>query len=150
MGEQQRYKTIVCGVTGSEISQKAVLGASLLSKENDAHLILVYAVDISFVKGMTVELPIGFAQEQMERLGRRVLEEAEQIARQQGVECEKVMRTGALVEVMEGLAQERGGELLVLGLESKSFFEKVLFGASIEEQVEELRRRTKMEVLIIR
>lgn len=150
MAEQRHYRTIVCGVTGSEVSQKTVLGASLLSRENDAHLILVYAVDISFVKGMTVELPSGFAQEQMERLGKRVLEEAEEIARHQGVDCEKIMKIGPLVEVVSEVAKEKSGDLLVLSLESRSFFEKVLFRAAIEDQVEELRRRTGMEVVVIR
>ena len=150
MGDQIRYKTIICGVTGSQVSQKAVLGASLLSKENDARLILLYAVDVSFVKGMTVELPSGFAEEQMERLGRRILDEAEEIARQEGMDCEKLMRRGPLVEVAAQVAAERGGDLLVLGLESRSFFEKVLSWSPVEEQVEELKKRTGMEVVVIR
>lgn len=150
LGERAGYRNIICGVSGSQVSQKAVLGASLLCKENDAHLILVYAVDVSFVKGVTVELPSGFAEEQIERLGKRVLEEAEQIAKEEGVDCEKLMRTGSMVDVLAEVAAERGGDLLVLSLEPRSFFEKVLFRAAIEEEVEELRSRTGREVVVIR
>lgn len=148
--EPLRYRTIVCAATGTEVSQKAVMGACLLARENDAHLILVYAVDVSFVKGMTVELPTGFAEEQMERLGTRVLDEAEEIAREQGVNCEKVMRKGSLLRVAAEVAAEREGDLLVVGLESRSFFEKVLLRDAFDEQLEELRRQTAMQVVVIR
>lgn len=148
--EKNRYRVIVCAITGSEVSQKAVLGAALLAKENEAHLILVYAVDASFVKGTTVELPTGFAEEQMERLGNKLLDQAENIAKEQGTSCEKIMRKGPLLKVIAEVASETGGELLVLGLESRSFFEKILFGATLQDDVRELRRQTGLEVAIIR
>ncbi len=66
------------------------------------------------------------------------------------MDCEKLMRTGSMVDVLAEVAAERGGDLLVLSLEPRSFFEKVLFRAAIEEEVEELRSRTGREVVVIR
>lgn len=63
------YKTILCGVTGSEHSQKAALEAVRLAKDNQARLIYVYAVDTSFLKGMTVELTPDFAKELIKQTG---------------------------------------------------------------------------------
>ena len=56
------YKMIVCGVTGSDHGQKAAQEASRLAKENQAGLIFVYAVDTTFLKGITIQLTSEFAQ----------------------------------------------------------------------------------------
>ena len=79
------YKKIVCGVTGSEPSQKAAQEAARLAKEHQAGLIYVYAVDIKFLKGMTIQLTSDFAEKTLEHLGGHILERAEESAAAQGV-----------------------------------------------------------------
>lgn len=87
------YKTIVCGVTGSEPSQKAALEAARLAKENQADLIYVYVVDVTFLKGITVELTPDFAQKTLEHLGGHFLERAETISLAEGVIPKKILVT---------------------------------------------------------
>jgi nucleotide-binding universal stress UspA family protein len=143
------YKTIICGVTGSEASQKAALGAALLAKENQAKLIFVYSVDTAFLKGMTVELSAQFAQQSLSHLGEHILEHAEQIALGQGVASHKFLRKGPLLEVLKKVTIEEKGDLLVLGQEPRSFFDKVLFRGRVEDHLQELRRQMGIEAVIV-
>ena len=143
------YKTIICGVTGSDASQKAALGAALLAKENQARLILVYSVDVAFLKGMTVELSAKFGEQSLSHLGAHILDHSEQIALGQGVTAHKFLRKGPLLEVLKSVAVEEKGDLLVLGQEPRSFFDKVLFRGRVEDHLQELRKQMGIEAIIV-
>ncbi|MBI5605331.1 MAG: universal stress protein [Deltaproteobacteria bacterium] len=144
------YKTIVCGVTGSEHSQKAAQEAARLAKENGAALIYVYAVDTSFLKGMTVELTPDFANKTLEHLGGHILERAEEIALSTGVTPQKILRSGEVLEVLKQVLSEEKADLLVIGHEERSFFEKVLFDGEVEDHVQELINQTGVSVQVIK
>lgn len=144
------YKKIVCAVTGSEASERAAREAAFLARESGASLIYLYAVDASFLQGMTVEVRPEFAEKSLEHMGGHILERMEQIARQEGVQAKGVLRKGRLMEVIREVALEEGADLLVLGKEEPSFFEKVLFRDEVEDHVKELRERTGVEVMLIK
>jgi len=144
------YKKIVCAVTGSEASDRAAREAAFLAKESGASLIFLYAVDASFLQGMTVELRAEFAEKSLEHLGGHILERMEQIARQEGVQAKRLLKRGRLMEVLREVALEEGADLLVLGKEEPSFFEKVLFRDEVEDHVKELRERTGVEVMLVK
>jgi nucleotide-binding universal stress UspA family protein len=144
------YKKIVCGVTGSEPSQKAAQEAARLAKENQAGLVFVYAVDIKFLKGMTIQLTSDFAEKTLEHLGGRILERAEESAQAQGITPRKIIRSGAVLEVLKQVISEEKADLLVLGHEDRSFFEKVLFGGEVEDHVQELIKQTGVNVLVVK
>lgn|GEM_PF-668418 len=145
-----RENTIVCGVTGSEVSERAVREAAFLAKERGARLIITYAVDASFLHGITIELRPEFAEHSLEQMGKHILERMAELARKEGVEPVCVMKKGRMLEVLKEVAMENKGSLLVLGKEEPSFFHKVLFKDEVEDHVRELRERTGLEVMLVK
>lgn len=145
------YTSIVCGVTASAHSQKAAMEAAALAKQHNAKLTYVYAVDVSFLKGsFGGQLSSGMAEESLDRLGKHILDYAEQLAQSQGVSAKKVVRHGAPLEVLKQVVLEEKAELLVLGHEKRTFFEKALFKGEVEDHIEELKQQTGTEVTVIR
>ena len=145
------YTSIVCGVTGSLHAQEAALQAAILAKEHGARLTYVYAVDLSFLRGgITMNLPSNDVGKSLERLGGHILAMAEEIAKTQGVSPKKVIRQGKALEVLKSVVQEAKADLLVLGHEKRTFFEKALFQGEVEDHVEELKKQTGAEVNIVR
>jgi nucleotide-binding universal stress UspA family protein len=145
------YKTIVCGVTGSAHAQKAALEAAVMAKDNNADLVYVYAVDTNFFKkGIAVELTSDFIDQTLSHLGEHILELAEQLAHSQGVKPKKIVRVGPVLDVLQSVVTEEKADLLVLGHENRTFFEKALFKGEVEDHVDELKKRTGAEVSIVR
>ncbi len=145
------YKKIVCAVTGSEVSERAALEAAFLARESEASLVFLYAVDASFVHGMTVEVRPEFAEKSLEHMGCQILERMEEIARKEGVQAKGLLKRGRLMDVIKEVVLEEGADLLVLGKEKTSFFEKVLFKQEdVEDHVDELRKRTSVEVMLVK
>jgi len=144
------YETIVCGVTGSAASQKAALEAARLAKENRARLIYVYVADTTFLKGVTIQLTPQFAQESLEHVGKLMLNHAEGLALSQGLTPKKILRKGVILEVLKGVVLEEKADLLVLGQEKRSFFQKVLFGGKVEDYVHELENHTGISVVLVK
>ncbi|MGD9504340.1 MAG: universal stress protein [Syntrophobacteraceae bacterium] len=142
------YKTIVCGVTGSAHSQKAALQAAVLAKENNATLVYVYAVDASFLQG-GVAASSGVKASLM-KLGGHIVEMAEQIAATQGVTPRKVVRAGKVLDVLKEVVLEEKADLLLLGHEERTFFEKAMFKGEVEDHVQELKQQTGVEVDVVK
>jgi nucleotide-binding universal stress UspA family protein len=133
------YKKIVCGVTASAHSQKAALEAAKLAKQHGAQLIYVYVVDLAFLKGGKLgSLSQDVIAQSIEKLGRQIVDLAEQIAQK------------AALEVLGQVMNEQKADLLVLGHEERTFFEKHLFEGSVEDHIQELKARTGAEVTVIR
>lgn len=145
------YRSIVCGVTGSAHAQKAALEAAVLAKENNAALTYVYAVDIDFLRsGITVQLPPEFAEDSLTHLGGHIVELAGKLADSQGVKAKKVVRKGPILKVLQAVVSEEQADLLVLGHENRTFFEKAFFKGNVEDHVQELKDQTGIEVAVIR
>jgi nucleotide-binding universal stress UspA family protein len=144
------YKKIVCGVTGSAHSQKATMEAARLARQDGAELVYVYAVDVTFLEGgRTVSLTEDVVAGSLEKMGEHILELAGQIAATQEVKSKKIIRRGKVLEVLKQVMSEEKADLLVLGHEKRTFFEKHLFKGDVEDQVQELKARTGAEVRII-
>ena len=144
------YTSIVCGVTGSAHAQKAALEAAVLAKRDNAKLTYVYVVDVGFLRGSVGGMSTGIAGEGLERLGEHILGFAEQLAQSQGVTPKKIVRRGAVLEVLKQVVLEEKADLLVLGHEDRTFFEKALFKGSVEDHAEELKQQTGTEVAVIK
>lgn len=143
-----KYTSIVCGVTGSVHSQKAAYEAAQLARKNGAGLTYVYAVDTTFLKG-------GIAGSQqveasLERLGNHIVDIAIEIALTLGVAPKKVVKKGQVLEVLKKTVLEESADLLVLGHEDRTFFEKARFKGNVEDQIEELKRQTGVDVTVVR
>jgi nucleotide-binding universal stress UspA family protein len=144
------YETIICGVTGSAASEKAAYEAARLAKENRARLIYVYVVDITFLKGITIQLRAQFAEESLEHVGKLILDHVEGFALSQGLTPKKILRKGVVLEVLKRVVLEEKAELLVLGDEKRSFFQKVLFGGKVKDYVQELENHTGISVVVVK
>ena len=144
------YTSIVCGVTGSAHSQKAALEAAALAKRHNARLTYVYAVDTAFLRGSIGGMSTSIAEEGLMHLGAQMLAYAEQLAQSHGVSPKKIVRSGAVLEVLKQVLIEEKADLLVLGHEERTLFEKTLFKGNVEDHIEELKKRTGTEVTVIR
>lgn len=145
------YKSIVCGVTGSAHAQKAALKAAVMARENDAQLVYVYVVDTDFFrKGIAVELSSHSITESLKHLGTHILGVAEQLALTQGVTPKKIVKTGRVLDALQEVVKEEKADLLVLGHEDRTFFEKVLFKGDVESHVGELKKKTGIDVSVVR
>ena len=144
------YTSIVCGVTGSSHSQKAALEAAALAKQHNSRLTYIYAVDIAFLKAGIGGLSTSLAEDGLEHLGSHILDYAEQLAQSHGVAPKKIVRRGNVLEVLKQVLLEEKADLLILGHEDRTFFEKALFKGSVEDNMEELKKQTGAEVTVIR
>jgi nucleotide-binding universal stress UspA family protein len=144
------YTNIVCGVTGSAHAQKAALEAAVLAKQHQAKLTYVYVVDAGFLKeSYGGHLSSDMAEEGLDKLGKHILEYAEALAQSVGITPRKIVRKGKVLDVLKQVVVEEKADLLVLGHEKRSFFEKALFKGSVEDHVGELKQQTGAEVTVI-
>ena len=143
-------KTIICGVTGSVNSQKAVKAAVDMALNEGAALIFVYVVDVAFLSGLTIQLRPKYAEDFLERLGNKLLDEAIGIASISGVAAKKVLRKGKLMAELGKVLKEEKGDLLVVSDEGRGFAEKVLFGERLPDNIKELERRAGVPVKLIK
>lgn len=145
------YRKIVCGVTASAHSQKAALVAARLAKESGAELIYVYAVDLTFLAGgNTGCLSTDVVRKSLEDMGVQIMESADKIAASQDMESKKVLKEGPVLDVLKEIIMEEKADLLVLGHEERTSFEKALFKGDAEEHARELQARTGAEIIIIK
>jgi nucleotide-binding universal stress UspA family protein len=145
------YKSIVCGVTGSEHAKKAALEAAILAKADKADLTYVYAVDLAFLKGgKTGSATTQGVEQSLENVGRLILDGVEQIAWIQAVNPRKVLMKGPVQDVLKKVIIEQEADLLVLGHEERTFFEKFLFEGDVEDHIERLKKETGVEVMVVK
>jgi nucleotide-binding universal stress UspA family protein len=149
-GFKMGYTTIVCGVTGSLHAQKAALEAAVLASKSQAALVYVYAVDVSFLRRGGGAITSGAVADSLDNLGAQILDIAEEIAKTQGVVPKKVLRKGPVLDILKQVVQEEKADLLILGHEDRTFFEKALFKGNVEDHLEELKKQTGAEVTVIR
>ena len=145
-----KSKVIVCGVTGSVNSQKAVKAAVEMALTEGTPLIFVYVVDVAFLSGLTIQLRPKYAEDFLERLGNKLLDEAAGIASSMGVAVKKVLRKGKVMTELSKVLKEEKGDLLVVSDEGRGFAEKVLFGERLPNNIKELERRAGVPVKVIR
>jgi nucleotide-binding universal stress UspA family protein len=143
-------KSVVCGVTGSENSEKAVKAASQMAAAEGSRLTFLYIVDVGFLGGLTIQLRPQYAEDFLERLGERILDEAVAAATSAGVTAKKVLRKGKMMDEVIKVIKEESADLLVVGDEGHSFAERVLFGHRPPDSVKEMGRRTGVAVKVIR
>jgi nucleotide-binding universal stress UspA family protein len=143
-------KSVVCGVTGSENSEKAVKAASQMAAAEGSRLTFLFVVDVGFLRGLTVQLRPKYAEDFLERLGAQILDEAAAVAASLGVTAKKVLRKGKIMDEVTEVLKEESADLLVVGDEGHTFAERVLFGHRPPDSVKEMERRTGVAVKVIR
>jgi nucleotide-binding universal stress UspA family protein len=141
------YQCIVCGVTGSAHAQSAAMEAAILAKEHNARLIYVYAVDTSFLRGGVASA--SGVRDSLLKLGNHILDMAEELAKAQGVAPQKIVRQGAALDVLKAVVTEEKADLLMLGHEKRTVFEKALFHGEVEDHVKALQEQTGVNVRVV-
>ena len=148
--EAMKWNSIVCGVTGSDLSRKAAREAAGLAEANGAELAYVYAVDSSFLRGgKAMGVTTEAVEESLAHLGRHFLDFAEEIAAARGVRAKKILRRGLVLDVLKGVISEEKADLLVLGHEERTLIEKAFVRGEVEEFLDDLKEQTGVEVLVI-
>lgn len=144
------YTNIVCGVTGSAHSQKAAMEAAILAKRDNSKLTYVYVVDTGFVKEkFGGHLSADLAADGLTKLGKHIVDYAETLAQSQGVTPKKIVRQGKVLDVLKQVVVEEKADLLILGHENRTFFEKALFRGTVEDHASELKQQTGAEVMVL-
>lgn len=143
------YKKIVCGVTCSEASARAAGRAAQIAKDNNAELIYLNVADSTFIKGLTVSSRRHHAEDVLLRFGDHCLEYAGEIANAFGVKCRTETRTGRVYEVIRDFILEEHADLLVIGHEARTFFEKFILNGEVEKHVDTLKEETGIDVVIV-
>ena len=142
------YTSIVCAVSGSEHSLKAAAHAAALAKKDGASLACVYAVDVTFLQG-GLGASRHVAEESLEHLAIHILDGAEQAALAMGIKPKRIVRKGPVMEVLRQVVAEEKADLLVLGHEHRTFFEKLLFKGDVEDDIKELERQIGAGVTVV-
>ncbi len=128
-------KKIVCGVTASTRSQRAVLDAARLAQRTGAQLICVHVVDGSCLQERIADpLSRAFVENSLVHLGMQIVDHASQIAKTEGVTVEKHLVKGSVRRCLHKLARELRADLLVLGGENgRTVYRDVLKTAGSED-----------------
>jgi len=143
------YKKIVCGVTCSEASARAAARAAQIAKDDDAELIYVNVADSTFLKGNTISSRPHHAEDALLRFGDHCLQYAREIARALGVTSRTTTRKGRVYGVIRELILEEHADLLVIGHESRTFFEKFILNGQVEKHIDKLKEETGIDVVVV-
>ncbi len=143
------YNKIVCGVTCSEASARAAARAAHLAKEHGAELIYLNVVDSTFLKGITVSSRPHHAEDALLHFGDHCLQYALEIANVLGVDARTTTRRGRVYIVIREFILEEGADLLVIGHEQRTFFERFLLNGEVEKHAERLRQETGVDVIVV-
>ena len=106
------YMNILVPIDGSENSQKALLQACDLAKNQQANLILVYVVD------KPISLNLLDRKEYLEilrKFGEKVLIKGKQTAKNQGLDVTTVMKEGNITNEIVKLAKIKKCNLVIVG-----------------------------------
>jgi nucleotide-binding universal stress UspA family protein len=79
------------------------------------------------------------------RYGRERLDQARSFLAQRGLNAEFVALTGQPAEAIVALAEERGADLIVVGMRKKGFFERLVEGSVAQD----VMRRATSDVLAV-
>lgn len=125
MSDQEKERTIVVGVDGSEDSQRALAWAIDEAKTRGMTLLLVHGIDI----GLSAADPYGggYVLEQLQDAGRLALDAAEVTANEQGVATERRMEIGSPAYAL--VDASRGAAMLVVGSRGHGGFAGLLLGS---------------------
>jgi len=139
------YSKILVALDGSANSRKALDHAIGLAEKSGAKITLihVYSVIVPLVPAgdvlasPTTATPAFTAVAdkltmETEKLGAKILDDAEKVVKERGISVDKVLREGDIVKEIVAEAQKGGYDLIVLGHRGMSRLGELLLGAVSE------------------
>jgi len=137
---------ILCATRGGGASYLAQNTVIMLAKEQGDELVFLYVADICFLNNMAVPLAVN-VESRLKKLGHFQLVMAQELAAEQGIEAQAIVRHGQLRPELVAVAQEIGATLIVLGrsLETAAVFED----DALQAFAADLQTETGVEVRIL-
>jgi len=152
------FNSILVAVDGSEHSKKALTYALQLAEKLDGKITLIHVYSFVVPLGPSIDTISGPAvtpasavltakiAEDAKQMGKRILDDAEQIVKERGISVEKVLREGDAVKEIVAVAQEGKFDLVVVGHRGLGKLKELLLG-SVSEGVS---RKAPCPVLIVK
>jgi nucleotide-binding universal stress UspA family protein len=145
------FTHIVAAITGSDASISAAKYAIVMARQYHCRLSAVYVVDIATIRQLTLSKI--FIQEEsqeyeksLEANGERYLSFVEELARAKGVKIEREIRRGAVYTEILKAADEKKGDLIILGGWEKDRNARDIISASHRE----IMVNAKCSVLLVK
>ena len=125
------FSKILLGVDGSDPSKKAAQYAIELAKNCGSTLLLVHVVNLSAFSNVIAN-PRDIAKHVYDKImeeAQGYLDAKEELCRQKGVPCEKILQIGHPVDEIIKIAEERGASLIVMGSKGRTGLGGSVFGS---------------------
>jgi len=140
------YNRILIPTDGSETSERAAEHGVKLAKVTGAEVIYLYVIDISSFSGIPTEAIWENMRGLLEEEGRSSLSKVEDIAKENGVKVESIVKEGIPSEDISKTAEEKQVDVIVMGTAGRSGLDKLLLGSVTEKII----RTAPCPVLVIR
>ena len=137
------FRKILVAFDGSDSSKNALKEACHLSKEEKATIVLLVVVPP--YEGDLDLLAISDVKEKLETLGNKLLEEGEQVAKNENVTIQKVLEYGEPYEEIVAVAEKENCDLIIMGRKGLGSVEIELIGSVTARVI----GHTKKDVLVI-
>lgn len=141
----QQYKNILVATDGSEYSMDAVKHAVSIAKATGAKLTVLYVVS-TFVEPRRSAPAYNGLKKIFREEGKKAVEKAKEIAKQEGIGAEAKILEGIPFEVIVEAAKEEKADLIVMGSHGHTGINKVLLGSVAERVI----RRAPCAVTVVR
>lgn len=139
---------VVCATRGGEAGRRTQEWAIALAKEEAAELIFLCVFDPSFVGSSNERLRTAVVQEQ-QWLGRALLGVAQARAQKEGVESGAEVRSGPVLETIEGFLQQVGARALVIGEPKLDSALSAFDRGRVHVFAERVQQDTGVEVIVV-
>jgi nucleotide-binding universal stress UspA family protein len=144
------YKRIVVPVDGSETAQKALVTALQMAREANGCVHLIHVVEgLTSMAADPYGAYSGNVVEVMRQSGRKILEDALELARAAGVQADTQLFDSfseRLAEVVADSATRFNADLMVVGTHGRRGLGRVLMGSGAEQII----RLSPVPVLVLR
>lgn len=143
------YDTVVFPTDGRKASETASDHALDLAEEHDASLYLVYVVEeavLDVVQAVEDERSEKEIERELERGGRRVVDEVAESARDRGLSVETEVRRGEPRDEIAGYSEEVDADLVVMGTEERPEEYRDVLGSTTERVL----RASNTPVLVVK
>ena len=140
------FRKIMIATDGSETSQKASKMGVELAQKHGAQIVVVYVADTSRLGYLPDYIQYsGTIRDLMLKEGKDATDQVENLAKEEGVGCEKIILEGRPSDELLRLSNEAGIDLLVMGSVGRGGLDRFLLG-SVAEKV---TQHSKVPVLLV-